>query len=445
MFSLANNGHQDRDERRLTSIARGLSIIIGAYALAVSLTGLGVQMANPKLITLYPDQLDPIHAATVSHGIAAVLFVVLSVFVSRCGAHPILPRLLLVLMPGLLLVSADRILNVVRPPPAPLAYRNGVFVPHPRRGWTHDPLSSGLQDDVMTYIDRYGMRVRKADWHRVLVNAPRILFLGDSVTFGYNVSAGDGYVEQFQSLVRGREGASDFIAMNGGTISATPRQELDWLTHEGADVNPDLVVVQVCMNDITYMLHPAVLAESESDNKKMIADTNEAPYWSAIMRLAHDWGRRREYGGDLQKAAEFIATENFEKLLDETQSATMWEAWDRATGDWESMVAFCRSRKIPVAFMIVPLNAQIGDREVSSEPQKRIRAFAARRGVPCLDLLPILRKLHLDQGIPLSELYSDYTHPSPNGHRIVARELLRFLTKKGLLNDAESRGTMRRT
>lgn len=412
-------------------------MLIASYAFVVSLVSALLQAANPDLITLYPDQLEPIYVLGVAHGITAFFFLALHLIVRRRGARRSLPRVLLVSMPVLLLLSVDRILNAVwPPPPAPLT-QIGVFVPHPRRGWTHKPLSHGRQDDVEAYIDRYGMRVKAFDWQRTLGDGPRILFLGDSVTFGYNVPAEDCFVERVQTLLDGRENESDFIAMNGGTMSATPRQELDWLTHEGAAVLPDLVVVQICMNDVTYMLHPSVLADDDKE-LVMIAQTYEPPHWSALMRLAYDWGRRRTYGDDLGKAAEIIATENFEKLLDGKRSKSMWAAWDRATRDWKKMATFCKSRGIPIAFMIVPLRAQIRDRDVSDEPQKRICEFAEQQGVPCLDLLPVFRSMHLDEGVPMDDLYSDYTHPSTTGHRIYADLIVQFMSENDLLAQARS-------
>ncbi|MCA9254565.1 MAG: hypothetical protein KDA33_02960, partial [Phycisphaerales bacterium] len=416
------------------AVARGLSLMFGAYALLVSIVGLAIQAANPGRLILHPAQLEPIYAASVGHGVAAVVFLALSVIVRRRGARPGLPRTLLILAPILFLLSVDRIVNVVHPPP-PKISRTGIFIPHSRRWMTHAPLSQGRQDNVMAYIDRYGMRVTKPQWKRTLGDAPRILFLGDSITFGYDVPAEDGFVERIQAMLDRREDAPAFIAMNAGTISATPRQELDWLTHEGVDVGSDLVVLQICMNDITYMLHPSVLA---SGDHGVIAETNEHVYWSGLMRVAHDWARRRKYGDDLDQAAQMIATENFDKLLDKSKAATTWEAWGRATGDWEAMVRFCRTRKIPIAFMIVPLRKQIQDRSVSIEPQKRIQAFARQWDVPCLDLTPLLRSLHLDRGEPISELYSDYTHPSAPGHRVVAEALYSFLEANGLFDKARA-------
>ncbi|MCA9254568.1 MAG: hypothetical protein KDA33_02980, partial [Phycisphaerales bacterium] len=80
-------------------MARGLSLMFGAYALLVSIVGLAIQAANPGRLILHPDQLGPIYAASVGHGVAAVVFLALSVLVRRRGARPSLPRTLLVLAP----------------------------------------------------------------------------------------------------------------------------------------------------------------------------------------------------------------------------------------------------------------------------------------------------------------------------------------------------------
>lgn len=421
-------------DRRATVLARGLCVLIGGFALLVSVAALVIEFVWAEFFRLHANYAAALSALSVGHGIVAIVFIPLGLLVQRRGARMWLPRLLFLLIPVFLVYSVDRTLNAFNPP---IHHdRVGIFERHPRRGWTHIPLSHGLKDGVETYIDRYGMRVTASDWQRVLGRRPRILCLGDSVTFGYKLPARQGYVERLQGLLAMKDaGRPRFIVLNGGTIAAAPPQELDWLTHEGEAIAPDLVVVQICLNDLTYLLHPA------SEGISSARDGNggrDEPHWSALMRLAFRWGRKQEFGDDLAQAAEEIETENFDKLLDPQASKSMWVYWDKATSDWASMIDFCESRGMPIAFMIVPLDVQIDDRTVSSEPQSRISSFAKTRGIRCLDLLPILRAKHLDEGVPMSDLYNDYTHPSPNGNKIIARALLDFLEESGLLKRARA-------
>lgn len=410
-------------------------MFVGIYALIVSATGLIVQAADPYFRFLAPQQRMPIRELATWHGAAAVIFLFIGVFVRRRGVRRLMPRVLIACLPVLLLLSADRVLNFFFPPPLPPTMRLGVYRRHPRRGMTLDPETHVKERWGDVYIDAYGLRVRAADWKRALGERVRLLFLGDSITFGYHLPADAGYVEVVQRLLE-RTGATDVIALNGGTISHTPSQELDWLRHEGASLSPDLVVIQICMNDITFALHPTARASPDA----LVATVRdwEKPHWSAFMRLAFDWGQTREYGVDLDAAAEVIETENFDILFRGEESESLTAAWRHAIGKWREMLAFCRARDVPVALMIVPLRKQIMNVDMSSDPQDRICQFARENGIPCLDLLPVLRSLHHDSGIPVKDLYLDYTHPTPKGHRVFAEALMTFMQANDLLTRARS-------
>lgn len=422
--------HAPRDR----AVAYFLTGCVGIYALVVSISGMILQFGDPYWIALQTEQRNPIHEMTIVHGIAAAVFLMAAAIIRRRGASRFAARIFVACLPMLILLSADRVLNGFRPPPIPFEFGSDVYSRHPRREFTLTPNSRMTDEFPEIYIDRYGMRVTKADWHRRLADEPRILFLGDSVTFGYRLQAESGYVEGVQAMLDERRKSPRFKALNGGTISHTPQQELDWLKHEGAALAPNLVVVQVCMNDITYALHPAI--QSGSARNAAFESASRKPPWSAIIRLAQDWGRSKTYGNDLDVAAEFIETENFALLFDESSSDAIQRAWNQAFDEWAQMLAFCHERRVPIAFVVIPFDDQIEDREMSDSPQSRICRFAAAHDAPCLDLLPRFRMLRHNDGLPVNDLYLDYTHPSATGHAVIADAIVKFLDSNGLLDGA---------
>ncbi len=428
------SGSALRHAPRNRAIAYFLSGCVGAYALVVSIGGMILQLGDPHWIALQTAQRNPIHQMTLFHGAAAAVFLIAAAIIRRRGASRFAAKLVIACLPMLILLSVDRVLNVFWPPPIPYEFGTDVNSQHKLREFTLTNNSRMTDEDPEIYVDRYGMRVTRADWHRRLADEPRILFLGDSVTFGYQLPAEFGYVECVQALLNARSNPPKFKALNGGTISHTPQQELDWLQHEGAELAPNLVVVQVCMNDITYALHPAI--QSGLARNAAFESASRKPHWSAIIRLAQGWGRSRTYGDDLDVAAEFIETENFALLFDESSSDAIQKAWNHAFDEWEQMLAFCHERRMPIAFVVIPFDDQIEDREMSDSPQARICSFAAAHRAPCLDLLPMFRLLRHNDGLPVKDLYLDYTHPSATGHAVIAESIVRFLDTNGLLDGA---------
>jgi hypothetical protein len=116
-------------------------------------------------------------------------------------------------------------------------------------------------------------------------------------------------------------------------------------------------------------------------------------------------------------------------------SAAMESKWRRALGNLDGLIADCRGRRVPVAFVLIPdefqVNPAVRDRAISDAkvdrsavdldlPQRRLRDFCAARGVPCLDLLAAFREAP-DTYAPRD------THWNARGNRLAAAALADWL------------------
>ena len=87
---------------------------------------------------------------------------------------------------------------------------------------------------------------------------PLILAFGDSLTAGYNLAPGLGFVPQLQASLR-RHGIAATVA-DGGVSGDTPtggKARLGW-TLDGLPRTPDLVIVELGANDMLRTLDPAI-------------------------------------------------------------------------------------------------------------------------------------------------------------------------------------------
>ena len=75
----------------------------------------------------------------------------------------------------------------------------------------------------------------------------RVLFLGDSRTFGTGLLHDEGIVEETELLLRERLG--DVEAINAGVPGYTVYQQWQWLVREGLEYDPDVVVVTSDWNE----------------------------------------------------------------------------------------------------------------------------------------------------------------------------------------------------
>lgn len=77
----------------------------------------------------------------------------------------------------------------------------------------------------------------------------RILFLGDSVTFGWGVEEAETFAARIPALLTEAAGTR-WAGLNAGVCSYNTRQEAAWLARDGFALDPDLVVLTIVDNDV---------------------------------------------------------------------------------------------------------------------------------------------------------------------------------------------------
>jgi len=79
----------------------------------------------------------------------------------------------------------------------------------------------------------------------------RVLALGDSLTAGYGLGPGDGFVPQLDDWLNAASDTHITVTNGGvsGDTSAGGRARLDWALAPFGDIGPDLVIVELGAND----------------------------------------------------------------------------------------------------------------------------------------------------------------------------------------------------
>lgn len=84
----------------------------------------------------------------------------------------------------------------------------------------------------------------------------RVLVLGDSFTEGYTVDQQDLFSIRLNARLSEAHSGSQITVINAGTTGYSTDQELLLLRQVGARLEPDLVVLMFCDNDLLYNLRP---------------------------------------------------------------------------------------------------------------------------------------------------------------------------------------------
>jgi hypothetical protein len=263
----------------------------------------------------------------------------------------------------------------------------------------------------------------------------RVVLMGDSVSFGYGVEEAEAYPQRLERMLSELVPDAQVEVVNLGVGGYNAFNEAELLKIVGLSYEPDLVLVQFCINDLndptvhfdaqTRLALSAVPDEAFPDPTRRRGSVYAPSRALAACRLsklcatAHDlWLAAR--------APEF----DDRTLRDATE---LVEAGDRPEWQWletryVEMARAAESAGAGFAILAFPYPSQLA----GSGPhpvQRRLVELGARHGWPVIDPLPAFRAARA----PGAPLFMDWWHPTAAGHRVAASETARGLACGGQL------------
>jgi lysophospholipase L1-like esterase len=230
------------------------------------------------------------------------------------------------------------------------------------------------------------------------VGETRVLALGDSFTFGNGVAVEDTWVQQLEGLLAAELGAVEVV--NGGfaTGDHQPGGYVAWLASDGLALDPDLVVVGLCLNDlgdVPMALVPPAVAEP----------------WlgGASTLLVHLQQMRAD------RAFERAALPDARLLLEIAP-----EPWLATQRGLVGLRDLCNERGVAFAVAVFPMLERLEPGRYPFQGlHDAVAEFAARESIALVDTLPAFmgRDAHALWAHPTDQ------HPSPQGHALIAGAL----------------------
>lgn len=205
----------------------------------------------------------------------------------------------------------------------------------PQLGWRNIPDWQATTNGKSLNINSKGLRDREYSIEKP-AGTQRILVLGDSFAWGYGVSDSEIFTEV---LERGLADESPpWEVLNAGVSGWGTDQEYLFLTNEGFDYSPDIVILAYfCVNDVLnnssaeqYMLHKPVFLNRQlelanvpvpqpGENRPLVL-TNDAPMdvTLAIIRRMADECTAQNVRFILMNFGKFLSPDN-RRLLDQSK------------------------------------------------------------------------------------------------------------------------------
>jgi hypothetical protein len=422
-------GQQRRGHTAVRALLLGAGVILLAAALLYNEIVLGA-LAGREFTALVRGKIRGVEAgfALVGLGLVALSEVVRRVPAARRAAsqRAVAPLLLALTSVALPLGLIDFGLRPFLEP------KTTLFIEDPQLGWRLAPGAAGEWGGVWVEVNAQGLRGPEVT-DAAPAGAIRILHLGDSVAFGYGL-------ERWQDAPPFAAGAA-LERITGRTVETvdaavggwSPWQEHLYLVAEGFAFAPDLVVVHFVLNDVTEKLALTRFGGAERGWQLARSARSSVDRWlsgSALWSVLRGGYARYRFGPDVADGARAAEEARVRWLVREPADPVVVRGWRIATASLEKIAAACRERSVPLALVVHPYAFQLEAPRQSDGPQRALRRFADRQGVPLLDLLPVLAGC--------DDCFLDASHLSASGSHRAGEALARFLLARELLPERDA-------
>lgn len=273
----------------------------------------------------------------------------------------------------------------------------------------------------------------------------RILFLGDSITFGDFVDEGETYVRQVEAIAAER--GLDWQAINAGVGGVALKNEIAILQETGLSTKPEAVVVGFYLNDFqespgVYVPRlPSWLAQSELFThivfRLALLRSGSASLGNVFGLIEHDeihkedlirWGKEFEASTPVGQG-DFMTDEYaFNHMIlwnfADWGGAFSPHVWEYLRPLFVELLRLSKEHRFELYVVAFPVRFQVQAPYLRDEPQRKLTEITADLGIPMLDLLPMLREAYQTAGPPL---YYDHCHMTPHGYRLVAERVCELL------------------
>jgi lysophospholipase L1-like esterase len=261
-------------------------------------------------------------------------------------------------------------------------------------------------------INAFGFRDKK--YRRRKVNKTRIIFVGDSITYGWRVALDETYHKQTEKLLYDR--GYDVDVMGMGVPGYNTIQEYYLIKETVLDFKPDILILQIGPNDFERTVSVRTYREGKKLTLVSYHDYSipyvikKTKFTYFLMRNSHLFKliNLRLYWFINKRDSDFIPRDIF--LLGEEDSfkylAKIKKLLDR--------------EDVRFAAVIFPFQLR-GDTDSFSSLHERMHQELEKMQVPYIDLFTELNTKQI------GNLWIERRHPNEHGYRIASLAILKFL------------------
>ena len=267
--------------------------------------------------------------------------------------------------------------------------------PDPLIGHVHRPYAETTLMGAKVRINSDGLRDK--EYPIVRGNEKRIVFLGDSLTFGWGVEEEDSFGNMMEKMLNE---LSPTEIINFGTGNYNTEQEVHLFLQKGLKYNPDKVVV-------FYFINDAEITPGKSKLWFLGYSQLVTLYWSRMHILLERFRPSQGY-----KAY-------YSSLYQKNQPGFL-----RAQKAFLLLRDVCRKNNIALQVVLLPELHEV-ERYPFQREHQLISDFLKLNQIESLDLAPYFSKEHRPMDLWVAR---DDAHPNKKGHQLIAQYAFDFIS-----------------
>ena len=254
----------------------------------------------------------------------------------------------------------------------------------------------------------------------------KILLLGDSVSWGNGIDdTAKLFAARLEDELNAQRRGLSYEVINSGVPGYSTFQELAYLRKEGLALEPDLVILQFCLNDVVERYR--ALASLGGNRDFLGVDTRDAVrgLYGILLRGSRAFEAAARFAQGLVRDRERYYAQH---MLSDDLGPELLDAWRVVEQELDAVLAAVRGAGLPLLLFIAPYQSQLERPGELRQPQDRLVAWAGSHGVPTIDVLAYMELMPRGAAAPL---FNDNTHFSVAGHAFAA-ELLQVPVKRAI-------------
>ena len=338
------------------------------------------------------------------------------------------------------------------------------FLHHPEQGgmYVQTELGRRLRANTYVLIQNHALSKREVEIRTnslgyrspeiTTKTRPRVLFLGDSITFGDWLPEEETFVRLTQTIAD--QNGCRWETINAAVGGASLHDELAVLKETGLTVKPDVVVLGFYLND--FQTSPGIRSADFGvwGNRSWLLyhSFRAMSFWLGHQETGrHIMGYldgRRIKNWQVEFKQEFPCTQGDYRVSPSAFNGliakTMWDwggswsgrAWELMRPLFGELKQLSRERGFHLLVVVFPVSFQIEAQFVYDFPQRQLKETCRELGIPVLDLLPAFREARTSEQ---DRIFYDHCHHTSYGNRLVALEIAEALRRISLTAGACAR------